>query len=433
MTKNTTPLHQRFYIYLIIFLCVLFLLSIKSIQKMTYNAVNSPICKGCNIVLIVIDPLRADELPCYGYLKNTAPNICEFAQNNTLYKNTFSQSSWTLPSIMSLFSSQYPSNHNVFIPNVDVLPATMTTLPMALQNAGYKTTFIGPVNEGSRHVPLDKGISRGFDRIAPYTSLNDAAAILDNELQSATSNKPAFIFIHSFDLRNDSVKTAPTLFPLDPQYTYGYIDPYLRSVTLKTQESKGNITSYRRIYDERLRQLDEQFPAILQSIAHTNTLKNTVVALTSNHGDEFGEHGQSSHGNNLYKTVTHVPFILAIPNQKPKQSNNIIQSIDIYPTLLSAVGVRVPSSVRGVNVLLNSYTQNVIQNPYSISQLEPEKNLAAIRNHEWAYYFSPSDQPNKGILYNLLTDPNETSPMQTPDQKLIDLFVKKYHEILSKK
>ena len=431
MTKNTTPLHRRFYVYLIIFLCALIFIGIKSTQKMTFNARNSPMCKECNIVLIVIDPLRADALPCYGYIANTTPNICKFAENNTLYTNTFSQSSWTLPSIMSLFSSQYPSQHGMFTPLVDVLAATTTTLPMTLKAAGYNTTFIGPVDDPTHHIPLDKGVGRGFDSIFPYTSLSDAAIILQNKLkESSTTHKPSFVFIHSFDLRNNSTKQAPTQFPLDPNYRYGFVDTYLQTIPLHTQDTAGNITSYKRIYDERLRQLDLQFPQLLQSISDSNNQVNTMIAITSDHGEEFGEHGQSTHGLNLYKTVTHVPFILSIPKQTPKRIDNLVQSIDIFPTLINAIGIPLPSSVKGINVL----SPRASTNNFSISQLEPEKHLVAIRNHTWAYYFNPDNETTKrkGELYNTLIDPSETHPILSPDPMVIDELIHTYERISTK-
>ncbi|MBP9813909.1 sulfatase [Candidatus Woesebacteria bacterium] len=431
MNRITLSKNKRLLAYISTTLFIILLSYVVLTTNIWTNPKNPQVCNKCNIVLIVIDPLRADELPCYGYSANTAPNICRFAQNNTLYTNTYSQSSWTLPSIMSLFSSQYPTQHNVFVPNVDVLPATATTLPMALKAAGYETTFIGPVDEATQHVPLDKGIGRGFETVIPYTSLSDAAAILQNKLKSATPNKPVFVFIHSFDLRNDSVKAAPTVFPLDPNYTYGLVDPYLRSITLPTQETRGNITSYRRVYDERLRQLDEQFLAITQSISDTHSGEKTIVAITSDHGDEFGEHGQSSHGINLYKSVTHVPFILSLPYQTPLQSDKLVQSIDIYPTLLGAVGIKTPASARGINVSPQSKKQQEKQNQYVISQLEPEKHLVTIRNHQWSYHFDPTNEKTKlqGSLYNLQNDSEELRPIVS-NTDMIGILIRAYEHIL---
>lgn len=429
MKKHTTPLRRHFYVYLIIFLCLFVPISIKSAQIMTSNARNSSVCKRCNIVLIVADPLRADELSCYGYFVNTAPNLCKFAQSSIRFTNAYSQSSWTLPSIMSLFSSQYPSQHKVFAPDVDVLPVQVTTLPMALHSAGYKTVFIGPIGDTSHHVPLDKGLGRGFDSVFAYTNFSDASELVTKLMNESSQREPVFVFIHSFDLRNNSSRSTPKIFPLDPTYTYGYVDSYLKNIPLETSDSAANITSLKRAYDERIRQLDEQLNTLLQTIQSNSYSKRTIVAFTSDHGDEFGEHGQSSHGINLYSTTTHIPFILSIPNIKPTVDTHLIQNIDIFPTFLSIVGLPSPTSAHGIPVFPSGKNTNTAL----ISQLEPEKHLVGIRNIAWSYYFDPTSAitQNQGKLYDLKEDPSETKNVAKYHSDIINKLLSEYKHTLA--
>ena len=428
MTKHTTPLHPRFYVYLVILLCALALIGIKSVQKMTSKARNSPICKGCNIVLIVIDPLRADALPCYGYLLKTTPNLCKFADANIRFSDMYSQSSWTLPSIMSLFTSTLPSRHRVFYPDTDVLAPSLTTLPMALKQYGYDTIFIGPSDDPTHHVPLDRGIGRGFNTILPYTTFSEAATLVENHITKANTSKPKFVFIHSFDLRNNGTKSAPTSFPLDPTYSFGHIDPYLKMKTLQTVDTLANIASYRRVYDERLRQLDLQLGAFLEKTQTSDEATKTIIAITSDHGEEFGEHGYSTHGMNLYATTTHIPFVLSIPKTSPTVNTKLAQSIDIFPTLLALVGAPMPHSSQGISLFDPSKSNTLI-----ISQLEPEKKATGIRNKQWSYYFDPSSPATQkqGKLYMRISDPMEQNDVAAQNADIIDQLMRMYTKQLS--
>lgn len=428
MMKYIPKQKKRFLsVYSFLILIVVTITTIGLYNLLSHRS-NSPLCARCNIVLIVIDPLRADELPCYGYPINTSPNLCKFAKENIRFTNAYSQSSWTLPSIMSLFSSRYPSQHNVFTPDIDVLPAQLTTLPMALDNAGYKTVFIGPIGDTSHHVPLDKGLGRGFDSVFAYTNFSDASQLVTKFMHESSSKRPVFIFIHSFDLRNNSSKTSPSIFPLDHTYTFGYVDSYLKEIPLQTEDSAANITSLKRAYDERIRQLDEQLYVLLQTLQNKTSGKRTVIAFTSDHGEEFGEHGQSSHGINLFSTTTHIPLIMSIPNMKAYVDTNLVQSIDIYPTLLSIVGLPSPASIKGVSVIPSKTNTNTSL----LSQLEPEKHLVGIRTHAWSYYFNPSQTTEKqGALYNLNADPNEHINVANDNAAIIDYLLTAYKNTLT--
>ena len=117
----------------------------------------------CNIVLIDIDILRADALPCYGYKRNTAPNICALAQKGLVFTDNYAQSTWTLPSMMSTITSQYPFNHGVLKTYRGALDYNTPSLAQALRSAGYKTFFLGSVMPET--ITDVNGGTRGYDVI----------------------------------------------------------------------------------------------------------------------------------------------------------------------------------------------------------------------------------------------------------------------------
>lgn len=422
-------------------------------------------CKTCNVVLIDIELLRADGLPCYGYARNTTPQICSFATGNTRFTHMYSAASWTLPSIMSFFSSQLPFEHKVQTPDVDVLPPETTTLPQAFQKAGYETYYIGPV--GRPHVPLDKGIGRGFDHISRFTSMNDLEKLL-TELQKTKRTKPFFVFLQTYDLIDGiwkDVGSPHAAFKFDtmtPPFTsdssfdarmIAAMDEYLQNnsdtdtrLKPKLAEAKTAITQsqkkkvfdslthddrlfieylkvrgfvdvtnplhmryLRNFYDDRLSEIDASMAGVLQLLRQPYFSKNTIVSIFSDHGNEFGEHGVINHGNNLLSTTTHIPFILAVPGIPAAQSSVLAENIDIFPTLLGLTGIAKPHSVRGID-LSNSILgkKNAQTRSHVISQLGPENPLAtAIRDTQWVLQDVQTEFGRTISLYNLTEDPEE--------------------------
>lgn len=180
-------------------------------------------CPRCNIVIIMIDTLRADSLPCYGYQFNTAPNICSFAGKNLLFTHAFSASSWTLPSIMSFFTSLYPTSHEMGVAMLNALNPEIVPLPLYLKNSGYDTSF---VSTNQPNVGMYQGLETGFINQTVVSNDTDQSLPLtrkaiDGIKKSNQNNKPAFLFIHTDGVHDyaNRLMSAPQEFPLDPQYT----------------------------------------------------------------------------------------------------------------------------------------------------------------------------------------------------------------------
>lgn len=159
-------------------------------------SVKKTICPRCNIVIIDIDTWRADSLPCYGYQRNTAPNICDFASKGVLFKKNFSQSHLTLASMFSTLTSLYPINHGVLQEFRDELPINTKTLTEYLKEQGYKTYWTGPIARSN--IFPDNGGTRGWDEIDSkrVNEKNWGEAI--HELKS--KEQPFFAYFYSGSL-----------------------------------------------------------------------------------------------------------------------------------------------------------------------------------------------------------------------------------------
>lgn len=180
-------------------------------------------CPRCNIIIIVVDSLRADALPCYGYHLNTAPNICSFANSGTVFTNMYANSTWTRPSNMSILTGLYPPSHGITDPVNAQLNRRITTLPQLLYARGYNTFL---VTNAHTNMMVELGFGRGFKNLElTQASINDQTLTtwlktIDDIKESNKKHKPAFVYFHTDQVHDYQLDMldVPSTFPLDPAY-----------------------------------------------------------------------------------------------------------------------------------------------------------------------------------------------------------------------
>ncbi len=171
----------------------LFLKNIFGINPFTQDILPKGFCKDCNVILISLDTLRAKSLPFYGYDKNTSPNLFDFANKSFLFKNTYSQSAYTLDSHFSIFTSLYASSHKMTVPFVSNLSESIITLPQIFKQNGYETYYLGVTKDFN--LPLNKGLGRGFDH--EILTYDPDGWIKGLKIQNLASKK-FFAFLHTY-------------------------------------------------------------------------------------------------------------------------------------------------------------------------------------------------------------------------------------------
>ncbi len=180
-------------------------------------------CPRCNIIVITVDSIRADHLPCYGYALNTAPHLCAFADENLRFTRMFANSTWTRPSELSMLTSLYPVSHGMTDPLPTHMNPKITTLPQVLYRNGYETTF---VSNDHLNMALELGFGRGFQHIQFTPAIiNDETMhtwsdTIDSIQTANKKHKPAFVFIHTDHVHDyiEEILRPPQKFPLDPAY-----------------------------------------------------------------------------------------------------------------------------------------------------------------------------------------------------------------------
>ena len=281
---------------------------------------------GLNILLISVDTLRADHLTSYGHDRPTSPNIDRLAGTGILFKQAISQSPWTLPSIASMHSSLYSSQHGATRSKTR-LPDHVETLAEALQTRGYQTVAV------VSHIFVNRnhGLAQGFE-VFDESLIGGHQAVTSQDLtehmvgylEKLEPGRPFFGWVHYFDPHFDYVRhprfdlVREEDGPLSGPLSSGRLELKLRRAKAAGKTFPAHELAFvESVYDEEIAHTDEWIGALLESLRRLDLAKSTVVILTADHGEYFLERGRFFHGRDVYQALVHVPLIIggAVPEQ----------------------------------------------------------------------------------------------------------------------
>ena len=275
-----------------------------------------------NVVIVLSDTLRRDHLSHSGYDRLTSPNLDAFAADATLYTNAFAQSPSTKPSVTSLFTSLYPSQHQV-ISNKDAVPNSYVMLAEILKTHGHATAaFVENTVIGAQF-----GFSQGFDDWTfddtRHFRTDQTMDEFDESILSWLSAKrddPFFLYVHY----------------IDPHSPYDPPRPWRRKFH---QESGGRARRVNR-YDEEISYVDHRIGRVLDQLDSLGLRDNTLVIFLSDHGEGFREHGLYEHSYSVYAELINIPLVIRYPGgSAPRRIEDFVGHVDLLPTILDVVGV----------------------------------------------------------------------------------------------
>ncbi len=307
-----------------------------------------------NVLLYVVDTLRADSLGCYGNPVVETPGVDRLAREGTLFEDVWAQSSWTRTSVASLLTSLYPAAHGAR-ERFDVLSPGALLLSEILQGAGYRTGFVTSNPNLGSAFGFDQGFGDfvelygrrepGFVKVAELATRADevtrrAAAWID------ASDEPFFLAVVTIDPH--SPYTPPARFD---RYADGSKSAATGSGEWLRRRDLGpeDRDRIRSLYDAEVAANDEAFADLIDHLRRMGRLDRTIVVFTSDHGEEFWEHGERGHGLALYEESIRVPLVLRYP---PAVAAGMrvarpVQSVDVAPTILELVGLPAPAVLDG--------------------------------------------------------------------------------------
>ena len=352
-----------------------------------------------NVLLYVVDALRADHLDTYGYSRVTAPHLTDLAARGVRFERCYSQETWTKPSVTSLATGVDALAHGLDRFG-EIVPGGLPMLPEILRYAGYTT---GVVSENP-HTPPDAGPRRAYSEVeAPHMDMQVAFdrpklakrtyAAVEAFLKSHEDDF-FFLYVHTMEC-HDIRREDDTHFIYDPP-------PALRS------EFTGDIEpTPMDLYDASIRHADENFHRILEKLDALGLAENTLVVFTADHGEAFGEHHDAyGHFGEPYDEVARIPLILYWPGRLPagKVVKENVQLIDIAPTLLDLLGLPEERSFQGAS--LRPLIEDAATDPFRNRLIFANWGgmVSAVQGH-WKLLHDSSFGPG---LFNLAEDPLET-------------------------
>ena len=303
-----------------------------------------------NVLLVSIDTLRSDHLGAYGYERDTSPSMDRLAREGVLFESAISASSWTLPSHTTLLTGMPPEAHGVDTSRKRLVDEAVT-LAETFRGAGYTTAaFVsGP------YLRALYGHDQGFEtydestvwpkrdvHTKPTSPQLERLVVEWLEAWQGSSNpRPFFVFLHMWDPHYDFMPPPPydTLF--DPDYQGELGGAIFDTDQVRPDMEPRDLEHLIALYDGEIRFTDDHLGRILAELERVGVSEDTIVIVTSDHGEEFFEHGQKGHSKGLYEEVVRIPWIIRYPRRvAPGQRfSQQVRLMDVGPTILGLAGV----------------------------------------------------------------------------------------------
>ena len=333
-----------------------------------------------NVLVVTIDTLRADRLGVYGATNVATPNIDALAREGAWAPQATVHAPLTRPSHVSLFTGLYPAEHGIRDNVTPPLAAGVPLLTERFQRAGFSTgAFIA-----SAVLDRQSGLARGFDhysdRFEPGVDRKSGDVVVAEAIEWIKSKPRVFAWVHLYDVH------APYLPP--GRYATEYAG---------------------RPYDGTVAWSDELVGRLVASLRETGRLDDTLLIVTSDHGEALGDHGEDVHGYFVYESTLRVPLVIRGPGVKAgTRLDGVARTVDLFPTLvgmanLDAAGM--PASGRSLAAALRG--EKTDDQPSFAESLVPLlhygwSDLRAVRDGRWKYILAPKEE-----LYDLDRDPGE--------------------------
>lgn len=341
--------------------CLLLALAIASVSQAAEPGPSPPVQRKPDVIVYLIDTLRADHLGTYGYERDTSPALDRFAEEAVVFENAYAQSSWTKASVGALFTGLLPSRHGA-VRRDQRLRDDATTLAEHLSAAGYRTVaFVSNPNV----LPVF-GFGQGFDDVFDVDSVmlkgtadRVHAAIyeyLDARAPETDEDRaPLFLYVHTRDPH------APYKPPKEFENRF---PPALKGDPLRRVLS---------LYDGEIAFADAEIGRLFERLKRHDLYEDALIMVLSDHGEEFGDHGSSGHGHTLFEEQLRVPLIVRLPGRQ-RAGTRVkapVRVVDVLPTVSDLLDIETPDGIDGIS-FRNSLrgTRGTTYDPTLFSELD---------------------------------------------------------------
>jgi arylsulfatase A-like enzyme/Tfp pilus assembly protein PilF len=291
-------------------------------------------CRGCNVLLITIDTLRADRVGAFGGPAGLTPNLDRLASEGVQLTRAYTAAPLTLPAHASILTATSPPVHGLRTNGLFRLGPAIPTLGTVLKGAGYRTgAFVGSFVLDARF-----GLNRGFDEYDDRYGEKHAGDPAEGaERRGEDVVKPALAWI------NGTAASSQSPGPQVPSPWFAWIHLYDPHEPYRAPEPYA---SQHQPYDAEVAYADAMVGRLLAGLPQ-GALDRTAIMVAADHGESLGEHGERSHGVFIYDVTMRVPWIIRTPGLRHAASDDLVRLIDLAPTMLDLVGVAGPPEFEG--------------------------------------------------------------------------------------
>ncbi len=354
------------------------------------------------VLVFLIDTLRQDHVGCYGYARNTTPNIDTFAQDGIRFTELVPQATWTRPSVASLFTSTYPSVHGAQDKTrrlQDGLPALAT----ALRNANFETcAYVNNVN-----CVAYWGFGAGFDQYVGFASFRADAEDDSRAIDRATKvlgglRRPRYLYVHT----------------MAPHKPYTPPEPFKSAFERAHYEDSPEGRRQRTLdaYDAEIASADAAFGQLMEEVKRLGFYDQALIIVLSDHGQQFGEHGDTGHGKSLFEEELRVPLLIKLPHgaYSGEVRQGLVEMVDLAPTVLDVLGLPPEPRFQGRSFLPHIETAEPAKDTgfASLRLSNRHVRMARTLTHKYIHDLVSDDH----TWYDLVQDPREIAPALRPAQ-----------------
>jgi len=362
-----------------------------------------------NVVLISLDTLRADHLGVYGYNKKVSPKIDKFAKASIVFNNAYSHAPWTAPAHAAMLTSLYPSVLGLKkYPTVGRIADKVETMAEYFKSQGYRTYA---VTEGG-WVHARFGFDQGFEKYFQSAKHVQKGVINAKKWIQENKKDKFFLFFHTYDIHryNPPAEFRKGIVP-EEKHRFAEDKTLAKNIQLLENEEflktinekdKEYIVS---LYDASIKYVDNYVGQLIEYLGKSGLLKNTIVVITSDHGEEFWENGRTGHGYTNREEQIKVPMIIYHPKMTAGRRRGVFRHIDLLPTLAKCLNRPVRPSWLGqsyVDYMMNP--KKKMKDRFNFCEAG-HKNYKSIQTSKWKLVQFKGEKIPK--LYDLKNDPKE--------------------------
>jgi len=371
-----------------------------------------------NLIIVVLDAARADRVGCYGYPRPTTPNIDLLAKESVLFARHYCQIPFTTPSTASLFTGQHPDTHRVTYPALEH-EEPQETMAAVLNQRGFDTALFSSTPCASPAMGVGTHFQEAYYRrrmpdegpgFAPESLLGQFRAWLEIH-----ADERFFAYVHFLPPHSpyQQPREMTDLFAgADPPgYDPAALTPGRFEFPVYEETQPPNLAEppplpeWLNLYDANLRYGDWAVAELVEMLRDKGLLDNTVLVVTADHGEAFGEHGYIWHSHAIHQEAARIPLVIRFPHGRRQQVvDTPTQTIDLFPTICDLFRLPIPDGVQGASLLPLIEGKHRGEGAYAITtSLQPRKYMVRTDHFALLLY----DNPTWRALYDLETDPEE--------------------------